>query len=170
MSLMIKPYSREAACLYAKEWALKRNPLYYDFENLGGDCTNFASQCLYAGSGVMNYTKTFGWYYINAANRAPSWTGVEFLYNFIIGNQAVGPFGQDIPLELIEPGDIIQIATERPDFHHTPVVLSVGDKPSPNNIMLAAHSYDAINKPLSAYNYHKIRIIHIIGVRQTERI
>ena len=28
-----------------------RNPAYLDFHGLGGDCTNFVSQCLYAGAG-----------------------------------------------------------------------------------------------------------------------
>ena len=50
------------------------NPKYYNFQNIGGDCTNFASQVLYAGSGIMNYTPTFGWYYINVNDRAPAWT------------------------------------------------------------------------------------------------
>ena len=51
-------YNRENAVAYAKKWAYGRNPKYYDFSDLGGDCTNFASQCIYAGSGIMNYTPT----------------------------------------------------------------------------------------------------------------
>ena len=47
-------YQREAVLEYAKRWAKGRNPRYLDFEHMGGDCTNFASQCIYAGSGVMN--------------------------------------------------------------------------------------------------------------------
>ena len=58
-------YDRRAAVLYAHRWAYGRNPAFYDYEHLGGDCTNFASQCIYAGSGVMNFTPTFGWYYID---------------------------------------------------------------------------------------------------------
>ncbi len=41
---------------YAHLWAYGRNPRYYDYEGIGGDCTNFASQCIYAGAGVMNDT------------------------------------------------------------------------------------------------------------------
>ena len=52
----MKPYDRAAALRYAEQWALRRNPDFFDFEELGGDCTNFASQCLYAGSRVMNFT------------------------------------------------------------------------------------------------------------------
>ena len=37
-------YDRRAAVLYAHRWAYGRNPAFYDYEGLGGDCTNFASQ------------------------------------------------------------------------------------------------------------------------------
>ena len=40
-------YNRANAVAYAKKWAYGRNPKYYDFSDLGGDCTNFASQCIY---------------------------------------------------------------------------------------------------------------------------
>ena len=63
-------YDRRAAVLYAHRWAYGRNPAFYDYEHLGGDCTNFASQCIYAGSGVMNFTPTFGWYYIDPDQKA----------------------------------------------------------------------------------------------------
>ena len=67
-------YDRSAAVLYAHQWAYGRNPAFYDYENVGGDCTNFASQCVFAGSGVMNFTPDFGWYYIDANQKSPSWT------------------------------------------------------------------------------------------------
>ena len=84
-------YNRANAVAYAKKWAYGRNPKYYDFSDLGGDCTNFASQCIYAGSGVMNYTPTYGWYYISVNNRAPAWTGVDELYRFLTTNRGAGP-------------------------------------------------------------------------------
>ena len=59
-SITLQPYDRAAAVVYAHRWAFKRNPAYYDYEEIGGDCTNYASQCLYAGSGIMNYTPDFG--------------------------------------------------------------------------------------------------------------
>ena len=80
----MEKYNRQKAKEYAKIWAYKRNPRYYNYDSLGGDCTNFISQCIYAGSGVMNYTKTYGWYYNNANDKSPSWTGVDFLYNFFV--------------------------------------------------------------------------------------
>ena len=47
-------YNREAAVSYARRWALGRNPAYMDYELWGGDCTNFVSQCIYAGGLAMN--------------------------------------------------------------------------------------------------------------------
>ena len=84
-------YNRKKAIEYAQKWAYARNPKYYNFDSVGGDCTSFISQCLYAGTGVMNYNKHNGWYYINGNNKSPSWSGVEFLYKFLIENNGPGP-------------------------------------------------------------------------------
>ena len=100
----IIPYRRSLAVQYARRWALSRNPAYYNFDDLGGDCTNFASQCIYAGSGVMNYTPIYGWYYITANDRTASWTGVEYLYRFLVGNEGAGPFGRVTQLQNIRAG------------------------------------------------------------------
>ena len=81
--MRLQPYNRRAAVFYAHQWAYRRNPMFYDYEEIGGDCTNFASQCVYAGAGVMNFTPTYGWYYLNANEKAPAWTGVEYFYNFM---------------------------------------------------------------------------------------
>ena len=153
-------YDREAAVNYAKKWAFERNPAYYDFSNLGGDCTNFASQCIFAGSGVMNYTPTFGWFYISINQRTASWTGVEYLYDFLTSNQTAGPFGREVTEDEIEPGDILQLGHSNGDFYHTPVIIAT--RPT---ILLAAHSNDALNRPLYTYDYDIIRFIHIEGVR-----
>ena len=138
----LAPYDRRAAVLYAHRWAYGRNPAFYDYENLGGDCTNFASQCIYAGSGIMNFTPTFGWYYIDANQKAPAWTGVPYLH----------------------PGDLIQLSFNGTDFRHSPVVVSVGHPVAPENVLIAAHSYDADNRPLSTYDYQGIRFLAIFGV------
>lgn len=154
-------YNRTAAALYAKKWALGRNPAYYDFEGIGGDCTNFASQCIFAGANVMNYTKTFGWYYRSLSDRAPAWSGVDFLYNFLVNNRSVGPFGHIVNASEIMVGDIVQLGKKNGGFYHSPVITAV----SPN-IIVAAHSFDALNRPLYSYDYEASRFIHIDGVRK----
>lgn len=155
-------YNRQAVVTYAKEWAFKRNPAYLDFENLGGDCTNFTSQCVYAGSGVMNPKKVFGWYYYSAANRTPSWTGVPYLYNFLTGNQGVGPFAVKTDQSQVQIGDIVQLGTTAGHFYHSPTIVGVDQ----NEIYVAAHSDDAYMRPLSTYKYDQARFLHILGVRK----
>ena len=157
---------REKAADYAFRWAYGRNPQYYDFQNIGGDCTNFASQAIFAGAGYMNYTPTYGWYYNSLSDRSPSWTGVQYLYNFLTTNKGVGPFGREVPIDMVEPGDIIQLAIDRNEYHHTPVVIGIDGTPSPDTIYLAAHSANANCRTLSSYYYRKIRAVHIEGVRK----
>ena len=163
--LRLRPYDRAAAVLYAHQWAYGRNPAYYDYEKIGGDCTNFASQCIYAGSGIMNFTPTFGWYYINANRKAPAWTGVEYLYRFLTRKEpSVGPIAEEVGIEEILPGDILQLSFTGESFQHSPVVVSVGEPPAPENVLVAAHSYDADNRPLNTYEYQIVRFLHITGV------
>lgn len=152
-------YNRTAAVEYAERWALSRNPKFYSFENIGGDCTNFASQCVYAGCGVMNYTPVYGWYFINVNSRSPSWTGVQYFYNFMTQNNSVGPYAKAGDLSLAQPGDIIQLGNEKGIFYHSLVVLAVTD----DDIYIAANSNDALFRPLSSYRYAYARCIHILG-------
>lgn len=156
----IVPYNRTAAVEYARRWAMQRNPAYYDFEKIGGDCTNFASQCLFAGSKIMNYTPTFGWYYRSSYDRSPSWSGVSFLYNFLMNNRSVGPFAHEVAASEAKPGDIVQLGTADGHFYHSPVITAVTPE-----ILVATHTFDALDRPLSTYEYDHARFLHIDGVR-----
>ncbi|MGI6702358.1 MAG: amidase domain-containing protein [Christensenellales bacterium] len=157
-------YNRAAAVAYANKWALDRNPGYYNYERLGGDCTNFASQCLYSGAGVMNYLPDKGWYYINGNNKSPSWTGVEFFYNFITNNISAGPFGEECGIGEVAAGDFIQLGNNR-GYYHTLTVVRIQGAPSENSIYIATHTFDSLNRVLSSYSYMKSRFIKILGVR-----
>lgn len=155
-------YDRAAAVEYARRWAYDRNQKYMDFEHMGGDCTNFASQCVYAGCNVMNYTPTLGWYYINASNRTPSWTGVPYFYSFLVTNKEQGPYARQTAKEFIEIGDIVQLGNADGEFYHSPVVCSVHD----GEIFVAAHTFDTYMRPLSSYLYQNIRYLNILGARE----
>lgn len=154
------PYDAAAAVYYARKWALGRNPAYYDFEKIGGDCTNFVSQCIYAGARVMNYTPVMGWYYRSLSDRSASWSGVEYLCNFLVNNRAVGPYAHIVPQSEAKIGDVVQLGTSGGDFYHSSVITAI--TPS---ILVVAHSYDAVDIPLFLYNYESIRFIQIDGVR-----
>ncbi|MCX7842181.1 MAG: amidase domain-containing protein [Clostridia bacterium] len=164
---VVVPYDRVKAVQYAHRWALGRNPRYYNFDGFGGDCTNFASQVIYAGSGVMNYKPVYGWYYINANKRSPSWTGVNFLYNFLVANTGVGPFAERVDVKDVKPGDIVQLSFQGGNrYDHSPVIVVTGAVPSVDNILIAAHTYDRDMYPLTEYSWKEIRFIHIKGVRK----
>ena len=159
------PYNRERAVEYARRWALTRNPLFIDFTGRGGDCTSFVSQCVFVGCGIMNYTETFGWYYISPVNRAPAWSGVDEFFNFITGapqfvaeNGGTGPRGFDVTeAEQIEIGDVIQLQNNRGEFYHSLLISEITE----NDILVCAHSDDALDRPISTYNFAALRVIHI---------
>lgn len=159
-----RPYDRTNAISYAHKWAHGRNPEYYDFQHLGGDCTNFASQVLHAGANMMNPTPVSGWYYYSLSDRTPSWTGVGFLYNFLVNNRGIGPVATETDILQVLPGDIVQLSFNGWEFGHSPVIVSVGETPSPSNILVAAHSYDRDNYPLENYLYVRARFLHITHV------
>ena len=114
----------------------------------------------------MNYTKDVGWYYRSLEDRSAAWSGVEYFYNFLIANKegvgdGAGPFAESVDLSAVQVGDFIQFGRETGDFYHTPMVVGfLRGVP-----LLAAHSYDAFNRPLTTYRYERLRCIHIIGGR-----
>ena len=166
--LAVKEYNRAHAVEYARRWAFSRNPLFYDFAGVGGDCTNFVSQCVLAGSCVMNYTPDFGWYYVSVDDRAPAFTGVEFFWDFFTGapafarvNGGIGPFGREVAGAEVELGDVVQLANRAGEYYHT--LLVVGKVPG--DILVAAHTNDVFERPLSSYGAASARFLHIEGVR-----
>ena len=149
----ITPYNREKAVAYAHTWAFQRNPSFSDFSALGGNCTNFVSQCVYAGSGVMNFRSAFGWYYRSMNNRSPSWTGVEYLNNFLQRKEGnIGPFAEDIDISNLEIGDIIQLRFhENQVFSHSLLVVEKQQGRTLSDILVATNSDDSNYRPLSTY-------------------
>lgn len=166
--LAIRPYDRESVLRYARRWALSRNPLFYNFTEVGGDCTNFVSQAVLAGSCVMNFTPDFGWYYLSVDDRAPAFTGVEPFWSFFTGdptfseaNGGIGPFGREVDESEIRAGDVVQLGRENGSWYHTLLATGrMGD-----TLLVSAHSNDAMDRPLSSYKAPKRRYLHIEGVR-----
>lgn len=159
--LVVKPYNRENAVAYAKKFAFSQNTQFANFAGIGGNCTNFVSQCIYAGSCEMNYKPTFGWYYISLDDRSPSWSGVEYFYNFMIENADLGPFGRVATSDELENGDVIQLGRGEEGYYHTLLVVGFNGE----DILVAAQTDNAYLRPLSTYDYDYARYIKILGVR-----
>lgn len=99
----------------------------------------------------MNFTPVTGWFYKTANDRTASWTGVEYFFRFLTENEGTGPFGEEAPLDELEIGDFVQLGSETGDFYHTPFVCGF----SRGKILVAAHTFDAYNRPLSSYSYQR---------------
>lgn len=162
--LKINKYNRNAAVFYAQKYALKKNPKYFDYSEQGGNCTNYISQCIFAGAPQMN-TSINGWYYYSPSRTSASWANVEPFYNFAISNQGEGFFSSLGSIDTCEIGDIIQLKFKnKPVFSHALVITQIKNR-TRNGIIVCANTNDTLNKPLSYYTYENIRIIHILGYR-----
>ena len=166
--LLALPYQRDRAVEYARRWAFGRNPLFADFAGVGGDCTNFVSQAVLAGSCVVDRTPTFGWYFNSPDDRAPAWTGVDEFFGFITGEgdypppiSRPGPFGWVAAREYVSAGDVVQLANAAGEFYHTLMITKV----SPDGeIFVTGHTNDVLDRPLSSYPNTSERFLRILGV------
>lgn len=161
MKFNMLQYDRSAAAEYAMQWALKRNPAYYNFDGNGGDCTNFASQCLYAGSGIMNYTRDTRWYYNSASDRAAAWSGAQYFNKFLLNNMGAGPVATVQSLSSLEIGDFIQLNNSA-EFYHTLIVTGF-DSGEP---LVCAHTDDSYMREFSTYHYVFAQGLHIVAVNE----
>lgn len=158
----INRYNRNLSQEYALEFALKKNPKYFDYTNQGGNCTNYISQCVFAGAPIMNFNE---WYYISPSNTSVSWANVEPFYNFITTNTGIGVYGKESSISMCEIGDVIQLKFKnKPNFSHALIVTQIKSL-TPDGIYVCANTYDSLNRKLSSYTYEKLRILHILGYR-----
>lgn len=154
-------YDRQAAYDYAEKWHNKRNSAYFNFDGIGGDCTNFASQCLFAGTGVMNYRRDTGWYYNSPDDRAAAWSASPYLIRFLLNNDGEGPFGRSAELHRMETGDLIFL-NNSVEYYHTLVVTGFS-----NDIpLVTAHTDDSFMRNLNTYHYDFASGVHIIGANK----
>ncbi len=156
-----KEYDRAHAVEYARKYAFSQNPLFGDFREIGGNCTNFVSQCVYAGSCRMNFTPIVGWYYLDLSQRTASWTGVDYFFDFVVGNRGVGPFGRETGQGACEIGDVIQLSRAGVGYYHSLLIVGF-DAEMP---LVAAQTEDSLDRRLDSYTYDVARFLHIDGVR-----
>ncbi len=150
-------YNRENAVKYALKWAMDRNPTYYNFDDLGGDCTNFVSQCVFSGGIPMNFAG-LGWYYNNLNDRSPSWTSVEAFYDYMTKNENA----KEVSIKDVEMGDIFQLSFDGIKFSHAGIIVKESPFHSVNSTLICAHTFDAKNRPIGSYIFKSIRFIKFI--------
>ena len=123
------------ACTYAETFALKPNPDYKYFDGIGGDCTNFISQILYAGG--VKQTKAWKPY-------TNPWIRVEDIYLYLTTHN----LATKIPKEnSLSKGCLIQFYTPKIGrfFHNGFITYELPN----NDYLYCCHSYNKLNYPLS---------------------
>ena len=66
-------------------------------------------------------------------------------------------------MDMLQPGDFVQLNFTGDRYGHTPIIVEIGDPPELSNILVAAHSMDADFRPLDTYQFREIRFLHILG-------
>ena len=155
---------RKAMKSYQNAWYDNYNPNYANFDDYGGDCTNYASQVLYSGCKVMYAASDSGisgsdyWFYRSANDRSSSWTGVNELRYFLLNNTTKGPSGRiSNTFGALESGDVIQLKRGGV-FRHSLVVYNKGGDPT-----VTAHSHSYAGYYSSRYGGFANVKIHIGG-------
>lgn len=129
---------------YQQTWSHDRNPNYADFENDGGDCTNYASQILRSGGSAFNsnpnpgiYGNTY-WYYRSSSNRSTSWTSASNLKTFLLrANNTLGPKAREVScFSNLDVGSIIFLESSGVPYHSV-IVAEPGGDPT-----VSAHTYN----------------------------
>jgi cell wall-associated NlpC family hydrolase len=140
-------YNRAKAAQYAETWWQTPNPKYEEFEV---DCTNFVSQCLFAGGAPMNYTgkRDLGWWYAGKKGNQElwsySWAVANSLQTFL-SHSRKGLHGHavDDPREL-QPGDTIAYDWDGDGrYQHNTIVTAKDANGMP---LVNAHTYNSRNR------------------------
>ncbi|MEK0312703.1 amidase domain-containing protein [Cohnella sp. 56] len=143
------PYNRAEAVAYADLWWDAGNPSYETFEV---NCTNYVSQCLFAGGAPMNYTgkREAGWWYQGLSGGQERWS-----YSWAVANSLQHylsqPRGSELRAERVEspaqlaPGDVICYDWDgNGQFRHNTIVTAMTPEGMPlvnANTVPSRHRY-----------------------------
>jgi len=128
-------YDRQQAAAYADRWWEAGNPAYLEF---AVDCSNYVSQCIFAGGAPMNYTdkRGSGWWYRGQSGKQElwsySWAVADSLRRFL-GSSRSGLKATVVhsPQELAE-GDVISYSWQgNGHYGHSTVVTALDGQGMP---------------------------------------
>lgn len=152
-------YNRQKAVQYAVQYALTPNPSYRFFATHGeggGDCTNFVSQCLYAGAAPMAFSSERPWWYNKKKtynNRddlwSNSWTVAGSLYWCLkvrAKNNIPGLKGFEVEdIDSLELGDIIQYENFSGKIYHSAIITDFTIEKGAKFPLISQHTFNALN-------------------------
>lgn len=120
---------------YARKYALNYNQHYTNFNNSGGDCTNFISQALnFAG-----LSRNYKW-----EPYVASWIMVIPLRDYLVSNNLTNEYDKLCPTPV---GTIIQFFSPvKERFSHSGIITDIMDD---GELLYCCHDYDKLDFPLS---------------------
>jgi len=167
-------YDRQAAGAYAALYSLDRNSNWPNYDELGGNGQNFASQVLYAGGIPMDLVGEATWKYYDATvdesseetGRTPSWISAYYFHSYALCNSGRG-LASVVGANCFaaDTGDIFQSGANRGEIDRTSVVQEAFSDEDGQliDILLCANSPDRINWPMTATFDAEISLVKIQG-------
>ena len=140
-------YNRGTASAYWDQYTYTPNSSYYDYTNVGGDCTNFVSQGLKAGGmptrGTVGYADYKNWYYNgkDVPFRSKSWTAADMFRKYWANNSSGTGYQQAYQYKLmtirnaynnfntvfstITIGDVVQLTPINGESYHSMGIVAL---------------------------------------------
>lgn len=166
-------YKRELAVDYALTYGLSPNPNFRFFDTHGdggGDCSNFISQCLYAGGAPMDFKSAKPWWYKRQEKIkdtwSVSWSVAHSLYWTLKARWEMRIPGikalEVKDIKLLETGDIIQYEDSKGIIYHSAIITFFAKSRKSMHPLITQHSFNAINiSPIKprATKMHLMKIV-----------
>jgi hypothetical protein len=162
-------YRRDLAAAYADRWWNEGNPAYELFEV---NCTNYVSQCVFAGNAPMNYTgkRGTGWWY-KGRNKGGEWWSYSWAVSNALTNYLSGSKDSGLRAEVVSSaaelqlGDVITYDWNGDHrFQHSTIVTAFDASGMPlvnANTVSSRHRYWDYRDSYAWTEQTKYRFFHI---------
>ena len=165
-------YDRVKAVDYSYKYITKRNPDYFAYDTLGGNCQNLVSQSLHYSGIPYDLSGDYVWKHYdskldettNKVGRSASFTGAQNFYDYIIYNKGTGICSDpNINIFYADIGDVGHVGNKV--YSHAVIISKIIKDDNGNVIDMLVNCNTATLKdyPFLAYVYPKKRIIKILG-------
>ena len=159
------PYDRAVAYDYLMAYCDKRNPAWYAYDEVGGNCMNFGSQVLLAGGIPEDEKGDEEWYWDGQNDLDLSWINVGRFYDYCRDNEGFGLVADtEAGYYTGEVGDVLIVGFAG-DHRHTTVISHVVKDETGDTVdyLISCNTTNYRDFPASAYYYTFHRLIKIYG-------
>ena len=159
------PYDRAAAYDYLMAYCDERNPAWYAYDDVGGNCMNFGSQVLLAGGIPEDEKGDEEWYWDGQNDLDLSWINVGRFYDYCRKNEGFGLVADtEAGYYTGEVGDVLIVGFNG-DHRHTTIISDIVKDKAGNTVdyLISCNTTNYRDFPASAYYYTFHRLVKIYG-------